>query len=936
MMPIKELPRATSRLVSSSQVLTTPASLVKELLDNALDAKATSIDISIAANTLDKIEVRDNGHGIAPEDLKAIGKRGYTSKLRNFDELKTLGGLTLGFRGEALASALELGDVSITTRIDGEAVGTVIKLKANGGVESQTSISHPVGTTVCVTNFFSKLPVRRQTALKDARKIMSRIKEMLQSYALARLNVRLTFKVFKVGKSNWSFAPRANGCIREVASQIIGRETAAQCMEMISTLLSPSRVYAGASGLGDDTSANLNDSKSPEMPPQSGFVIQALLLKPDADLTKISGGQYVSIDSRPVSFARGTPKKIVSMYKSIISAILVDDVPGKVKSPFICMNIVCPAGSYDPNVEPAKDDVLFEDEKALLSLVENWFRGVYGDRMVATSASNKTLTNQDEARDTAHSTNPVETLIINGDIFSSIKPGIEISKASVLIHGDGSAVNNSVLGESPDRSITGRMSLHTSPGTPNVLPAVDQPRAGFDMSEDYPEELEFDEVEQTSACYQLTAEDTRIKHTSRTFTSLNPWVIAKHNAHVIKEKTRESTLADPVGESTSKRPPSTPFILPTPRGSSMPRPSSGYCNLGPLERCSYENISVSDNSQSSIEGWLQQNQGISRENSTHLCDVLLPSPGSSDPVRAFAEVGNVIMDRDVSSCMLRSPLATQAHLAPRVPRNVNKHFVSPLRDTYLAFPLATEMRVKSLPSRRPQSNAGVDMILDEGEDDRVHGNERRSEVHEALDFERRKEAATRKLRDELRRSQSGAEVPSNVDFNTRPSPHKSRYHAAMAALDSNPNCSSSERANDEIPIESCLPDDDPRAYLMRRRKSIVACSEKPSVGRKLKRVKTMFLPLETTPDMAQLHGLCQVVSTNISFVRKALLTLARNDQYTKSGNQSRGLVMSTTDIQAVEMQLGTLMKSWVQIKTGEEIDIVPDLGALQGRSTFGA
>lgn len=924
MMSIKELPRATSLLVSSSQVLTTPASLVKELLDNALDAKATSIDISITANTLDKIEVRDNGHGIAPEDLKAIGKRGYTSKLRNFDELKALGGLTLGFRGEALSSALELGDVSITTRIDGEAVGTVIRLKANGGVESQTSISHSVGTTVCVTNFFSKLPVRKQTALKDAKKTMSRIKEMLQSYALARLNVRLTFKVIKVAKSNWSFAPRANGCIREVASQIIGRETAAQCMEMISTLLGPSRVYAGASDLGDDTSANLNGSKSPEMLPQSGFVIQALLLKPDADLSKISGGQYVSIDSRPVSSARGTPKKIISIYKSIISAMLVNDMPGKVKSPFICLNIVCPAGSYDPNVEPAKDDVLFEDEKALLSLVENWFRGIYGDRMVATSTSNKSLTNQDEARDIAHSTNPVETLIINDDTFSSIKPGIEISKASGLIDGDTSAVNNSVLRESLDRSITGRIGLHTSPGTPNALPAVDQPQAGFDMSEDYLEELEFDEVERPSACYQLTAEDTRIKHTSHTFNSLNPWVIAKLNAPVIKKKTRESTPANPIGESTSKGPPSTPFILPTPHGSSMPPPSSEYCNLGPL---------VLDNSQSSIERWLQQNWGISRENSTHLCEVLLPSPGSSDTARALAEVENVIMDRDVTSCMLRSPPATQAHLAPRVPRNVNKPFVSPLRDTYLAFPLAAEMRIKSLPSPRPQSNADVDMILDEREHDRVHGDERRLEVHEALDFELRKEVATRKLRDELRRSQSGTEIPSNAHFNTRSSPHKSRYHAAMAALDSNPNCSSSERANDEMPIESCLPDDDPRAYLMRRRKSIAACSENPSVGRKLKRAKTMFLPLENTPDIAQLHGLCQVVSTNISFVRKALLTLARNDQYAKSGNQARGLIMSTADIQAVEMQLGTLMKCWVQIKTSEDIDIVPDLGALQGRST---
>jgi DNA mismatch repair protein MutL len=909
-MSIKELPRATSRLLSSSQVLTTPASLVKELLDNALDAKATSIDITIAANTIDKIEVRDNGHGIAPEDLSVIGRRGYTSKLRNFNELKTLGGLSLGFRGEALASALELGDVSVTTRIDGEAVATAIKLKAHGGIESQTSISHPVGTTICVTNFFSSLPVRKQTALKDAKKTMSRIKEMLQSYALARLNVRLTLKVLKVGKCIWSFAPRANEGIRQLVSQIIGRETAAQCVEMISTLPIPSRVDPVASVLGDNTSANLNDRKSSEMLPQSDFIIQALLPKPDADLTKISGGQYVSIDSRPVSSAQGSLKKIISIYKTMISAMLVDNMSEKVRSPFIRLNIVCPAGSYDPNVEPAKDDVLFEDEETLLSLVEDWFRSVYGDRIVAISASNKTSANQDEAHHIARSMTAVETLKMNGDAFSSVKPGIKISKASHIIDGGSGGVNKSVLEAFHDCGLTGRMGFPTSPGTADVLPAVDQSRSGFGMSEDYPDEVEFDEGEQVFARDKSTAEGTTSKQTSRNFNPLNPWVIAKLNAPVIKKKTRESPLADPVGESTGKRPPSTSFILPTPRASSISRPSPEYRNLGPLERHSFENMVVLDNSQSLIEGWLQKNRELSRDNSTHLYDVPLSSPESSDQVGAFAEMGNAVMDRDMSSSILRSPPATQAHLAPRVPRNINEPFVSPLRGTHLAFPSATEMRDRSIPSRRPQSNASVDMIFDGEAHGRVHGDERRTEVHEALDFERRKEAATRKLREELCRPQSSAEVPPTAEnVRMRSSPHKNRYHAALAALDSNPNYSSSERVNDEMPAETCLPDDDPKAYLMRRQKSKAACSENTSIRRNLKRAKTTLLPLETIPDRAELHGLCQVVSTNIGLVRKALLMLASHDQYTKSGNQARGLVMSTADIQAVEMQLGTLMKS---------------------------
>src|SRR6266536_1233101 len=144
-MAITPLPEETIHLLGSAQALTTPLSLVKELIDNALDAKATSVDILISANTLDKIEVRDNGHGIPEEDLDALGRRGHTSKLRSFEELRTIGGVSLGFRGEALASAVQLGEVSVTTRTVSDPVATTVKLKALGGIGQRTRTSHAVG-----------------------------------------------------------------------------------------------------------------------------------------------------------------------------------------------------------------------------------------------------------------------------------------------------------------------------------------------------------------------------------------------------------------------------------------------------------------------------------------------------------------------------------------------------------------------------------------------------------------------------------------------------------------------------------------------------------------------------------------------------------------------------------------------------------------------
>ena len=123
-MSIQQLPPSAARKLSSTQVLLEPTSIVKELVDNAIDAHATSITVEISVNTLDVIQVRDNGHGIAPEDRALVGKRFCTSKLRNLEDLCTIGGTSLGFRGEALNSLLDVAaKVEVTTRVEGESIG---------------------------------------------------------------------------------------------------------------------------------------------------------------------------------------------------------------------------------------------------------------------------------------------------------------------------------------------------------------------------------------------------------------------------------------------------------------------------------------------------------------------------------------------------------------------------------------------------------------------------------------------------------------------------------------------------------------------------------------------------------------------------------------------------------------------------------------------
>ena len=135
-MPIVPLPDSTVRAIGSSLVLNDACSVVKELVDNALDAIATSITVEISLDTLDIIQVKDNGQGIGVEDRQLVCKRGCTSKIRTFEDLDKLGGSFLGFRGEALASVAELSEaVALTTRVDGEVVGTTLKFGRDGSLQ---------------------------------------------------------------------------------------------------------------------------------------------------------------------------------------------------------------------------------------------------------------------------------------------------------------------------------------------------------------------------------------------------------------------------------------------------------------------------------------------------------------------------------------------------------------------------------------------------------------------------------------------------------------------------------------------------------------------------------------------------------------------------------------------------------------------------------
>lgn len=359
-MAISALPHATARLLGASVNIASPYDLVKELLDNAIDAQATAVEVAISADTLEKVSVRDNGHGIALQDFESLGRKAHTSKLRSFGELQTKGGKTLGFRGEALASANTISSVVITTKVSGDPVASRLQLRfAVGGVEQRRPVSAPTGTTVQATQLFKDMPARKQYLFKERHKSVSRIKGLLKSYALARPHLKLSFRVTDDGTQSWSYSPNGSPTVREATLQIFGGSLAANCVQMT---------------IGDDSRGTALHGHLPE-----GLALHAFLPRPDCDIKAIVGkGCFISVDQRPVSSTRGLPKRIVNTLKSHFSEHVARKGSAQSHaSPFLQLDIRCPERSYDPNVSPLKDEVLFADEKGLVERFEKLCREVY-------------------------------------------------------------------------------------------------------------------------------------------------------------------------------------------------------------------------------------------------------------------------------------------------------------------------------------------------------------------------------------------------------------------------------------------------------------------------------------------------------------------------------------------------------------------------------
>ncbi|KAJ5520943.1 hypothetical protein N7463_001396 [Penicillium fimorum] len=837
-MPIEALPQKTIRAIGSTSVISDPYSVVKELVDNALDASANSLHVEISQNTVDVIQLKDNGHGISPGDQQHVCKRAFTSKIQTLDDLRNVGGSSLGFRGEALASVAEMsGVLAVTTRVESEIAGSCLKYGRNGELTGTERTSHPVGTTVRITDFLKHIPVRRQTALKGAARNLTRIKKLLQAYAIAQPSKRLSLKVFKAKNesSNWTYAPSADASLSDAALKVAGIEVSSSCI--VKRLSSRS------------TTENQRESSD-----QEEYEAIAFLPKRKFDTSKINNaGQYISVDGRPLSSSRGIGHEIVSIFKPYVRVAASKNESSKsVIDPFLCLQIRCPRGTYDVNIEPAKDDLLFEDRDLVLALVDNLFRDHYGER----DGTETRTSNYDKGDACKSNAGPARFELLMArkpatelatqprdpdNTFSEAIPHTPISQKPVQSQYPFSpVVSSSNKGpESPNESATARnkRSSFLNPWSISRINASFQtPQRGRNsLGQTSPVDLSSSSL-QVSIRREGVSQNVQHSPTSGLTSPLNS-PVSGHGEHP-----QSSAVSSPETNRNSSA-----------RRAERERDRDRYGN-GALDtwfqrttQVSLEQTPVEEGSSEEPDSPLsflaQQRFGLPTKTSPNIITVEGQNDGCSDSP-------------------LESRITTEAaDHGSTLPEDNGDHILESM-DSGRGFP-----------------------VLERWAAQLHQGASHEADLEKALDFERRKKEAIQNSRTRFRQNDKPSSSQSAPVSHL---PHSSRYLAAKAAL------TSSQTSIGEPVSTTTLSPHDPRTYLIRREKD--HSTDEPSTKNgKSRKLPINKLPFERIPDGSDLHNLGLTCSVDLSSDSNPFKWNIPEDLVTENYNENTAF--STSDLE---------------------------------------
>lgn len=317
MAKILQLSSHVANLIAAGEVVERPASVAKELLENAVDAGATQITIEIRDGGMTFLRVTDNGCGMEHDDARTAFSRHATSKLRNAEDLAAIS--TMGFRGEALAAIASVSRIDIMTKTTGSLVGTSLHLEA-GNITEDNEIGCPDGTTIIIRDLFFNTPARMKFMKSDTVE-GSRITSAVQLQALA--HPEIAFRFIRDGKEVLSTA--GTNDLSAAIYCIYGREAA----DMIAL-----------------------DSKWDNYT-LSGYICKPTSARPSRNL------QTFFVNNRPIK----SRLLVAALEEAYRNQIMVGKFPSCV------LHLTVPANVVDVNVHPAKTEVKFLNEKAVFDCV---------------------------------------------------------------------------------------------------------------------------------------------------------------------------------------------------------------------------------------------------------------------------------------------------------------------------------------------------------------------------------------------------------------------------------------------------------------------------------------------------------------------------------------------------------------------------------------
>ncbi len=317
MSKIIQLSPHVANLIAAGEVVERPASVVKELLENAVDAGATQVTLEIRDGGMTFLRVTDNGCGMQPEDARTAFLRHATSKLKTAEDLAAIA--TMGFRGEALAAIASVSRIDLLTKTPGAISGVSLSLEA-GNITDESEAGCPEGTTIIVRDLFFNTPARMKFMKSDTVE-GSRITAAVQQQALAHPEV--AFRFLKDGKEVLSTP--GTGSLEAAVYCVYGRD----CGKMV--------------------------------PLESKW-----------DVFTLTGYVSKPTDARPsralqTFFVNGRPVKSRLLIAALEEAYRNQIMGGKFPACVLHLNV--PANTVDVNVHPAKTEVKFLNEKAVFDCI---------------------------------------------------------------------------------------------------------------------------------------------------------------------------------------------------------------------------------------------------------------------------------------------------------------------------------------------------------------------------------------------------------------------------------------------------------------------------------------------------------------------------------------------------------------------------------------